>query len=365
MKFLGWGLLIFLSTSFAATEWKGELSRSRSELIHQQNLQRKVLSALYQVNKNIKQIVLKKGSLQESRFQHEQSIFKINQSIRATEAQLSQAQTGLHERLRFIYKMKGQEFLIALSAPVSHFSRERNYKILKDLTQQDALHIKEYQQLQAQLKEQKEKLSNRLESSKILEKELLAEENKLRQEQTLKTKLLAGIRRKKMLTLQNRDKLMEFARNNQIAENEVEDLWLQDSFMDQKGKVDWPVQGSILQPYGLIKAEGHSYVLPHKGIFFTTNPQTAVKSVFDGKVAFVGDLTSFGKTIVVDHGDHYYTVYAHAATASVKVGDPIKKSQVIAMSGTSSFFQKDGIYFEIRHFSESYDPQEWMKGTPL
>jgi septal ring factor EnvC (AmiA/AmiB activator) len=71
----------------------------------------------------------------------------------------------------------------------------------------------------------------------------------------------------------------------------------------------------------------------------------------------------FGQTLIVDHGDHYYTVYSHNETISVNVGDEVGQNQVVATVGSNPELSRDGIYFEVRHFSEPYDPQSWMKGS--
>ena len=89
---------------------------------------------------------------------------------------------------------------------------------------------------------------------------------------------------------------------------------------------------------------------------YKTGEGSKVKSVFAGTVAFVGSLAGYGKTLVIDHGDHYYTVYSHTDSISVGEGDEVAQNQIIASSG-------EGLYFEVRHFSEPYDPSSWIKGT--
>jgi septal ring factor EnvC (AmiA/AmiB activator) len=69
--------------------------------------------------------------------------------------------------------------------------------------------------------------------------------------------------------------------------------------------------------------------------------------------------------LVLDHGDHYYTVYAGTKDAVVTVGDQVQPQQKIASTGFSEIHGTQGMYFEIRHFSEPYDPKSWLKGPPL
>ena len=120
-----------------------------------------------------------------------------------------------------------------------------------------------------------------------------------------------------------------------------------------------------MQKFGLAKSNDHPYTLNHKGIFISAPQGNPVQTVFEGKVSFAGELPGFGKTLIIDHGDHYYTVYAHAKDLKVQMGDEVTQSQTVATVGRSLQDNSDGLYFEIRHFSEPYDPQLWMKGLSL
>ncbi len=85
-----------------------------------------------------------------------------------------------------------------------------------------------------------------------------------------------------------------------------------------------------------------------------------MKAIFSGTVAFADEVPGFGTTVIIDHGDHYYSVYSHNKKLFVKPGESIKEQQVIGHSGRSAINLADGLYFEIRHFSEPLDPQSWL-----
>jgi septal ring factor EnvC (AmiA/AmiB activator) len=81
-------------------------------------------------------------------------------------------------------------------------------------------------------------------------------------------------------------------------------------------------------------------------------------------VAFIGRVSGFGKTMVVDHGDHYYSVYSFLSEALVNQGERLKEQQLIAKSG-ESWAQGSGMYFEIRHFSDAVDPNDWFSKNKI
>jgi septal ring factor EnvC (AmiA/AmiB activator) len=121
----------------------------------------------------------------------------------------------------------------------------------------------------------------------------------------------------------------------------------------------------VLKRFGLVKQIDQPYVLSNKGVLLAANQGSPVRAVFGGVVSFVGSLPGLGKVLILDHGDHYYTVYGNNADVRVQLGQEVTQSQVIANSGRSSFDQQNGLYFEVRHFSEPYNPMEWVKGFSL
>jgi septal ring factor EnvC (AmiA/AmiB activator) len=75
-------------------------------------------------------------------------------------------------------------------------------------------------------------------------------------------------------------------------------------------------------------------------------------------VLYASPLKGFGNLMVIDHGDKYYTLYAHAARFTQKVGDLVGTGEVIAYSGHEG---RDAVYFEIRHRGTPVDPALWLK----
>ena len=68
----------------------------------------------------------------------------------------------------------------------------------------------------------------------------------------------------------------------------------------------------------------------------------------------------YGRLIVLDHGEGYYTVYAHAAEILVRIGDRAAKGQSIGLVGTSGSVAGSQLYFEVRHRGRPQDPIAWL-----
>lgn len=342
-----------LANDFQATKKKLE-----SEDIKQ----RKILSALYELNKKIKKIVTNKGSLSQQRSLLEVRISDLNKNVSELDQSSKLQRALLAERLRAIYKLGGASLARFLFSSNSSTSLERNLKILGIVASRDLDLIKTYGRDLQDLQYKKKSLALRLESLKSVETKIANQERQLRQEQELKGKILDGIRKSRLFALNKINGLREKSLQFNFEETGLFDLLFKPSFADQKGFLPQPLQGVVTQKFGLMKGEEHPYTVSSKGIFISAAQGSPVKSIFEGRVSYVGELPGFGTTLIVDHGDHYYSVYSHAQEVQVNIGDEISKSQVIAKVGEAPQESNPGLYFEIRHFSEPYDPQQWMKG---
>lgn len=86
---------------------------------------------------------------------------------------------------------------------------------------------------------------------------------------------------------------------------------------------------------------------------------TAVRSVAAGRVSFADRYDDYGLTVILDHGDRYYSVYASLGSTDVHVGDSVTSGARIGTVGSV-----DGtpprLYFELRHNASTLDPAPWL-----
>ncbi|MFP4387749.1 MAG: murein hydrolase activator EnvC family protein, partial [Desulfococcaceae bacterium] len=81
----------------------------------------------------------------------------------------------------------------------------------------------------------------------------------------------------------------------------------------------------------------------------------------DGEVIYAGWFKGYGNMIILDHGDHYYTLYAHAGELFKGEGDIVRSGEVIASAGHGGAMEGSGLHFEVRHHGKPLDPMEWLK----
>ncbi len=85
---------------------------------------------------------------------------------------------------------------------------------------------------------------------------------------------------------------------------------------------------------------------------------TPVRAVFAGRVAFADRYGAYGRIVILDHGEHYYSVSGNLASIDVKVGDDIGSGERLGSVGDEGHGAM--LYFEIRRGSETIAAAPWL-----
>lgn len=132
-------------------------------------------------------------------------------------------------------------------------------------------------------------------------------------------------------------------------------------FAKLKGQLILPVQGTVAGKFGQTRSkdgQGTSW----KGIFIATEAGQGVRAVGNGRVVFAEWLRGFGEIVIIDHGDQFLSVYGNNGKLLKRSGDSVKAGDTIAETGNSSGNLDTGLYFELRHQGQPFDPVSWTKG---
>jgi murein DD-endopeptidase MepM/ murein hydrolase activator NlpD len=97
----------------------------------------------------------------------------------------------------------------------------------------------------------------------------------------------------------------------------------------------------------------------HLGFDLASTKQAPVPAANKGTVAFVGPLTIYGTTVVLDHGWGLMTLYAHLSSVAVKAGDAVDKGQELGRSGDTGLAVGDHLHYEVLVNGISVTPIEW------
>lgn len=127
-------------------------------------------------------------------------------------------------------------------------------------------------------------------------------------------------------------------------------------FAALKGKLKLPVKGAITGHFAKPRPEGGTW----KGLFIRAAEGSEVHAVAAGRVAFADWLRGFGNIIIVDHDDGFLSVYANNQSLLKQAGEDIRAGEVLATTGNSGGNPESGLYFELRHRGQVFNPMPWV-----
>lgn len=145
-----------------------------------------------------------------------------------------------------------------------------------------------------------------------------------------------------------------------LQEERTADAQATTGFGGRAGTLPWPVTGRILKPFGRSVHPEFGTVVVNKGINIGAPAGTPIQCVAEGRVEYVDWLPGYGRCIIVDHGDGYYTLYAHASSIFPSVGAVVHAGEVLGEVGDTGSLNGSQLYFEIRKGKDSLDPTAWL-----
>jgi murein DD-endopeptidase MepM/ murein hydrolase activator NlpD len=85
---------------------------------------------------------------------------------------------------------------------------------------------------------------------------------------------------------------------------------------------------------------------------------TVVRAAFAGRVAFADRYGPYGRIVILDHGDHFYTVSGNLDEIGVKIGQDVGAGERVGTVGDDG--QGSMLYFEVRHGSQTVGAGAWL-----
>jgi hypothetical protein len=117
----------------------------------------------------------------------------------------------------------------------------------------------------------------------------------------------------------------------------------------------WPLRGRLTAFYGI--RDGRR----HEGVDLAAKPGTLIRASESGRVIYSGNgLGAYGNVVIVRHGKHYASVYAHNRENRVRRGAFVDKGEVIAEVGKTGNATGPHLHFEIRRDERARDPLDYL-----
>ena len=304
---------------------------------------------LYQKEKELKQMETQLIRTQEKLRRAKHQIVMLSEGMEHTKEEL-------FFRLIALYKMGRVPTEGLLLTSQSYLDLLRLDKYLRVIIDHDA-HLVETYRYQVTLKE---RYQEELTQDQIQWQRNISEIEKKKREITKvsgeKRELLKSIQNQKVVYQKLIQELEERAKGLQtfIAKLEKEKSLLaygKSKNEDFKGKLTPPVQGKVIS---LFKEKGQN------GIEIKAPMGAEIRAVLSGKVLYADWFKGFGNIVIIDHGDHTFTVSGYCSEVLKKPGDAVSQGEVIALVGSTGSLKGPCLYFEIRYHGKPQDPREWL-----
>jgi septal ring factor EnvC (AmiA/AmiB activator) len=321
-----------------------------------------------QLNNNEKELNVQQRKLEQS----EKDLKVVVNNLTTAQRNLERTQMMLNKRLRAMYMLGYQDqrlsYLRLLLSPDNVSDVTHRYRYVASIATADknlldrAIAQKEEYTYRKKLVENKkqeivttkistEKAKDEIINKKQTRSEILAKVQSSKKELTkAQVELESSINRLERLIAQlksNQDKS-----DQKVAKNLNKQPY-QGSSGGLGGSLPWPVSGDI------VENEAPSM----KGVRIKANKGTDIKCVDDGVVDYARWFPGigFGNMVIINHGNGFRTLYAHASDILVKEGQNVNKGQTIAKVGDTGSLKGAGLYFEVWKGTEAQPTRRWLK----
>ena len=346
----------WLNTAASETSTTTSYENIKKDIINNHLEERQLNLSVYIINHQMRKMSSEISHITDRIFKAQAQSQDLAQNIIQLEKTIKLDQKKLAQRLRLIYGLKDQFFLKILFSSIHSDDLNKNIFFLKKMNQKEIRVIRKLKKNIGILNTSKDRMKNKV-ASLVSLKNILEEKKKaLDETQKYKMTLITQIKKERDVRLSEIESLKETLQTEHVE--------FKTSFFERKGKMRPPVNYEVTTPYGVIRDSEYRYRLTHKGHFYQAPRGIPVYNVHSGRVAYSGVIEGYGKTVIVDHNDHYYTIYAGQDSITVTKDQELAERDVLGLVGFSQRHQTTGTYFEMRHFSDAMDPKPWLMAIP-
>ncbi len=122
-----------------------------------------------------------------------------------------------------------------------------------------------------------------------------------------------------------------------------------------------PVSSDVTSPFGYRRVINGTPRAPHTGVDLKAALGTEVMAANHGRVVLLGDFFFSGNSLVLDHGGGLYTVYFHLSEFKVEAGAPVRKGDLIGLSGMTGRVTGPHLHWGARLNNARVDPFELLR----
>lgn len=353
-----------------ATSINREIEKKTAELLRFTRKETSIVNSLNDIDLVLDKARKNASSLKTELADFEKEIEKATNTSKEFQKKIKTSEEYASKRLVALYKLSWLGKIYVLASAQTMYELFHRKKVLEQVLAydeniwQNLLNNKEkLQQLLIELNAKKqEKLSVETDLKKQIEIMSIERQNR--------SQLLDDIRKKRSLELAALESLKQAAEDldhTVISLKSEPDLMESQknislkSFYSLKGLLNMPVKGKIISFFGPQRNKKFNLINFQSGIEIKADRGEPIRAVYDGRILYAKWFKGYGNMIIIDHGNNYYSIYAHAQELFASQGDTVETGEVVATVGDSGSLIGPSLHFEIRHHGKPVDPLKWIK----
>jgi septal ring factor EnvC (AmiA/AmiB activator) len=347
-----------------------EIEKGTAELLRFTRRETLIVNSLNDIDLTLDKARKNASSLKKELDDFEQEIEKTINSSKELQKRIKTSEEYASKRLVALYKLSWLGKIYVLASAHSMYELFHRKKVLEQVLAYD-------ENIWQNLLDNKEALEQLLVELNTKKREKLAVETDLKKEIKImsrerqkRSQLLDDIRKKRSLKLAALESLKQAAADldqTVISLKYGADLTEPNknislkNFSSLKGLLNMPVKGKIVSFFGPHRNKKFNVMNFQSGIEIKADRGEPIRAVYDGRILYARWFKGYGNMIIIDHGNNYYTIYAHAQEIFASQGDTVEMGEVVATVGDSGSMIGPSLHFEVRHHGKPVDPLKWIK----
>ena len=347
---------------------KQEIRKTKKQRDQSRKRQAKVLQSIERLDRQLHKERREADSINREIKQINGELDKIDAQLTNLRSEMNDKQTLIGTRLKRLYMEGRAGWVSPLVTAGSYAQFQRRLMFLSSLASWERDVFERYRRQVAQSEQLHAKQAKIRESLVARKGRIDKKLSVIRDVKSQKRVVLAGLRKttrsheQMLLTLDHAENrkdslLKELERKRQIATEKIKKRTT-DSF--RRGALLWPAEGDLVGFFGRQKHPTFDTYVRKKGIEIASKEGSAIRAVSGGDVVYADWLRGYGLVVILDHGNNYFTFYAHASKLLVKEGVAVAKGAVLGETGSSGLTNRSILYFELRKGTKPVNPLRWL-----
>jgi septal ring factor EnvC (AmiA/AmiB activator) len=368
--------MALLSPTVFAQNSPADMSRLSANIEYQRLLldEVSILEAMEKLDDNIRRRADDLEKLQVERQTIAVSLMELEVRFEDATKELRDTRDRIRQRIgaytRYQRESKGDSIRLLWNPQVffqSYAPGSRRKRLIKTLLSKDRELITHYKNNLEQYEIERADLSSKRSSLESLESDIASNKSSLSQHRKDRKEVLRLIEEEKAYYDKAYQDLKQ-AHNDMAIRIRKLKGW-QDkklNFRSLKGSLRLPMSyADVVTPFGLRQNTRLRTQTLHPGLEIKSGGSESVRAIQWGRVAYLGSISGYGTTIILDHTEGYHSLYARLNRVLVKEGDIVETREVLGtIGGACALGTPDTLYFELRETGMAIDPTTWFAQIP-